>query len=409
MPADPGIPPSLHSVPPPAEPALGFRLSLFVAGKLVVNTATRFVYAFLPAIARGLGVSVEAAGTLASVRWASGALTPVTVRLAGRGHRRRIVLVGLGLFVVGALVTAALGFYAGAVIGFVFMGVAKPVFDSGTQAWVADRVPYVRRARVLGILETTWAVSFLVGAPAAGWLIDRSGWTAPFWATAVAALAVLALLAAAMREPEMAADASGAGRPISWDRASMGFLVGAVLIVGSVEMMFITYATWLEDLHGFSVAGLAVVATVVGVTELAAEAATVAFTDRLGKPRAVALGLAVSAAGFLAVALLRSTAAPAVAGLVVGIGGFEFAFVSSIPLGTELQPAARIQYLSRFVVAQAAGRAMAALVGLAVFSALGMGGVATAAAAVAVVAGLVILGALRDHEVASPRRGARAP
>ncbi len=385
-----------------------FRLSLFLAAKLVVNTATRFVYAFLPAIARGLGVSVGAAGTLASVRWASGALTPITVRLAGREHRRRIVLAGLGLFILGAAVTAAFGFYAGAVVGFVLMGIAKPVFDSGTQAWVADRVPYERRGRVLGILETTWAASFLVGAPAAGWLIDRSGWTAPFWATAVAGMAVFAGLAAVIRETEHSAG-TGGRRPIAWDRASAGFLAGAVLIVGSVEMMFITYATWLEDVHGFTVAGLAAVATLIGVAELAAEGATVAFTDRLGKPRAVAAGLAVSAAGFLTVALLRTEVAPAVAGLVVGIGGFEFAFVSSIPLGTELQPAARIQYLSRFVVAQAAGRAIAALAGLAVFAAFGIGAVATLAAAVAIVAGLVILGTLRDHEVASTRRGARSP
>ncbi len=372
--------------------------SLLVAGKLAVNTATRFVYAFLPAIARGLGVSTGAAGTLASVRWASGALTPLAVRLAGREHRRRIVLAGLGVFVAGSLVTAALGFYAGALVGFVLMGIATPVFNSGTQAWVADRVPYERRGKLLGILETTWAVSFLVGAPAAGWLIERSGWTAPFWATAVIVAVILAGLALVIREP-VRAGAAPQG-VIAWDRASGGFLAGTVLIVGSVEMMFITFATWLEEVHGFSVAGLAGVAIVIGFAELTAEGATVAFTDRLGKPYAVAVGLGASALGFLLVALLRLEVVPAVAGLVLGIAGFEFAFVSSISLGTELQPSARIAYLSRFVVAQAVGRGVAALVGLAVFGALGMGAVALLAAAVAVVAALVTVGAVRDHAAA---------
>lgn len=372
--------------------------SLLVAGKLAVNTATRFVYAFLPAIARGLGVSTGAAGTLASVRWASGALTPLAVRLAGREHRRRIVLAGLGVFVAGSLVTAALGFYAGALVGFVLMGIATPVFNSGTQAWVADRVPYERRGKLLGILETTWAVSFLVGAPAAGWLIERSGWTAPFWATAVIVAVILAGLALVIREP-VRAGAAPQG-VIAWDRASGGFLAGTVLIVGSVEMMFITFATWLEEVHGFSVAGLAGVAIVIGFAELTAEGATVAFTDRLGKPYAVAVGLGASALGFLLVAVLRLEVVPAVAGLVLGIAGFEFAFVSSISLGTELQPSARIAYLSRFVVAQAVGRGVAALVGLAVFGALGMGAVALLAAAVAVVAALVTVGAVRDHAAA---------
>ena len=247
--------------------------------------------------------------------------------------------------------------------------------------------------KLLGILETTWAVSFLVGAPAAGWLIERSGWTAPFWATAVIVAVILAGLALVMRLASPSAGAAPQG-VIAWDRASGGFLAGTVLIVGSVEMMFITFATWLEEVHGFSVAGLAGVAIVIGFAELTAEGATVAFTDRLGKPYAVAVGLGASALGFLLVALLRLEVVPAVAGLVLGIAGFEFAFVSSISLGTELQPSARIAYLSRFVVAQAVGRGVAALVGLAVFGALGMGAVALLAAAVAVVAALVTVGAV---------------
>jgi len=383
---------------PPHPPPLRLPLALFVAAKLAVNTATRFVYAFLPAIARGLGVSTAAAGRLTSLRWAAGAMTPIVVRVAGGEHRRRIVLTGLGMFVAGAAVTAATGTYAGAVAGFALMGVAKPVFDSGSQAWVSDRVAYGRRGRVVGLLETTWALSFLVGAPAAGWLIERGGWVAPFWAVAFA-VAILAGGIAVAVGGSTAADVAKGDGVIVWDRASTGFLAGSALLVGSVEMVFVTVAVWLEETHGFTVAGLAVVATVIGVAELIAEGATVAFTDRIGKLVAVAAGIAVSATGFVLVAVLQTATVPAVAALVAGIAGFEFAFVSSIPLGTELQPAVRIGFLARFVVAQTAGRAAASLIAIAVLGAFGMGAVAMLAGLVAAAAGLVTVGSVRNHQV----------
>ncbi len=371
-----------------ARPPLRFTLIVFAVGKLLVGIATRFVYAFLPAIARGLGVSLGAAGVLASVRWASGAATPLTIRLAGREHRRRMLVLGLGLFVAGALVTAAFGVYAGALVGFVLMGIGKPVFDSGTQAVVADRVPYDRRGRSLGALELSWALSFLIGAPLAGWLIASFDWTAPFW---VIGIALLVVVAAVLRDPILtdASTPSRAGR-IVWDRASRAFLVATVLIVAGAELIFITFAAWLEDVHGFGVGQLAAIAVAIGFGELFAEGATALMTDRIGKGRAVAVGLLLQAIGFGVVALLGDALVFAVAGLVVGILGFEFGFVSSIPLGTELQPGARIQYLSRFVVAQALGRAVAALVGLGVFAVAGISGVGLLSALVAVAAAVVI-------------------
>lgn len=366
---------------------LAATIGVFVVGKFVLNTATRFVYAFLPAIARGLGVSTSAVGLLASMRWGVGAATPLAARLVGREHRKRIVLAGLVMFLVGALVTAASGIYAGAVVGFLLMGFGKPLFDSGSQAFVADHVPYERRARTLGAMETMWAISFLVGAPAAGWLIDRAGWSAPFWATAaVTAIVVVVLSFMALDDTTTQGDAG----PFRWDAAVAGFLLGSALIVGSAEMVFVTFAAWLEETHGFSLAGLAALAVGIGLAELAAEAGVVAVTDRLGKRRAVAGGLLVAAVGFALIPLASASAGLAVVALVTGIAGFEFAFVSSISVGTELRPLARIQLLTRFVVAQAAGRAVAAVAALGLYATFGMGVVGGVAAGLAAVAGLVV-------------------
>ncbi len=365
-----------------------------VAVKLTTNTAARFVYAFLPAIARGLGVSLSAAGVLASVRWGMGVTTPFVIRAAGTEHRRRVALTGLGLFVFGALVTAATGVFVGAMVGFALMGVAKPVFDTAAQAFVSDRVPYARRARTVGLIESTWAVSFLVGAPAAGWAIERWGWTAPFWAVGLVGAALVVPVARSFRSNAEVPVAAGG---IRWDRSSIGFLTATVAVVGSVELVLITFAAWLETDFAFTVAGLAGVAFAIGCGELLAEGATVLFTDRLGKVRSVVAGLGLSVIAYLVMAGAASSQA-AVASLVAGIAAFEFALVSSISLATELQRNARMAFLSRLVVAQATGRAVAAVAGVALYAAGGMAAVAVTAAATAAIAAVVILRSVRDHD-----------
>ncbi len=377
-----------------AHSSLRATVVVFVAVKLTLNMATRFVYAFLPAIARGLGVSVGAVGWLASVRWGVGAFTPLTIRLAGREHRRRVLTLGLGLFVVGATTTALFGVFAGALIGFVLMGLGKPLADTGVQAVVADRVPYSERARTVGIVETTWALGFLVGAPIAGWMIQRWGWEAPFWAFAVVGALLLLPVAA------VAGDTHGPSHRVERIRVrgrARSFLVAAALIAASPEVMFITFATWLEDVHDFGLGALAILATVIGFAELGAEGATAALTDRIGKSRSVAAGMSVSAAGFTLTGLTNGALAPALAGLVVGIAGFEFAIVSSISLATELVPGSRVQFLSRMVVSQAVGRAAAAGLGVALYAATGMTGAGLAAAMIAIVAAWLLATRVRDH------------
>jgi predicted MFS family arabinose efflux permease len=109
------------------EPVLRIRSMGFLVGaRLVINTAHRFVYPFLPAIARGLGISLNLAGTMVSVRWAASLATPGVVHVVDHGRRRRrLIAVGLLMFVTGAVVTVATNVYIGALVGFALMGLAK--------------------------------------------------------------------------------------------------------------------------------------------------------------------------------------------------------------------------------------------------------------------------------------------
>ncbi len=369
-------------------------LGFLAAARFVINTSTRFVYPFLPAIARGLGVPLTAAGVLVSARWISGLATPGVVTTVGGARHRRLIRLSMALFVVGSLVTAATNVYVGALVGFILMGVAKPVFDITSQAYISDRVPYERRARYLSVFELTWAGSLLVGAPAAGWLLDRAGWNAPFWVFAI--LIGIALLATGWAlDPDSEAAKADRSR-IKWHRSAAALIVVVGLFNLAAESMFVMYGAWLEDGFGLTLAALGFTAVVIGLSELAGEGATFAFTDRIGKRRAVAIGLVVSAAGYLMVGVAQEQLVTGLVALAIGIGGFEFTIVSSIPLSTEMAPTARTRYLAWIIVATSLGRATGAAIGPALFEGFGVGVNAVLAAGASLAALTVLLLFVRE-------------
>ncbi len=378
------------------EPTLRPRsMGFLVLARLVINTAHRFVYPFLPVVARGLGISLNQAGTMVSVRWAASMATPGVVHLVDRGRRpRRLIGVGLAMFVIGAVVTVATNVYIGALVGFAMMGLAKSAYDISAQAYVSDRVPYARRSRYLGILELTWAGAFLIGAPAAGWLIDRGGWELPFWV--VAGLLTVALLVLPLFLDADVEHIAGPSPALELDRSALSLLLVMGLFTGGAELVFVVMGAWLEDAFGLSLLALGGVALVLGIAELMGEGIVVAFTDRIGKRRAVAIGMVIAAVAFALMAPAEDHMALGVALLAVALGGFEFTIVSSYPLASEVRPLARVKYLSLTVVAMGVGRAIGAFAGPRLFGIGGLPAPVLGAALVNLMGLVVLLAFVRD-------------
>jgi predicted MFS family arabinose efflux permease len=376
----------------PVRSSLGF----LSAERLVMNTAFRFVYPFLPAIARGLGVPLEEAAYLISARHIAGLATPAVTRVVGRGERRhRLIVTGLLLFIAGSAVTAATSAYVGALIGFALIGLAKPVFDVSSQAYIADRVPYAKRARYLAVFEFTWAGALLIGAPVTGWLISRTNWVTPFWV--FGALTVVALvLAPRFIDPDHPVSEEGDERG-RFNRSGFAFLVVAAFFALASEMIIVVFGAWFEDSFGLSLVALSGVAFLIGASELAGEGATFAFTDRIGKRRAVLIGLAISAIGFALLVPARGEMGLGLAFLAIALFGFEFTIVSSIPLATELVPSARARYLAWMIVAMSFARGLGAAVGPNLFESFGLPGPAIAAVVADILAAAVLITWVRER------------
>jgi predicted MFS family arabinose efflux permease len=174
-------------------------------------------------------------------------------------------------------------------------------------------------------------------------------------------------------------------------------LVVAGFFALASEMIIVVFGAWLEGSFGLSLIALGGVAFLIGASELAGEGATFAFTDRIGKRRAILIGLTISAVGFALLVPARNELVVGLAVLAVALFGFEFTIVSSIPLASELVPSARARYLAWMVVAMSLARGLGAAVGPGLFDAFGLPGPAVAAVAADIIAAGILITWVRER------------
>lgn len=363
---------------------VGEHLARLTFARLTANSAYRFAAPFLATIAAGLDVGLAAVGVALAVSELGGLAAPALGRWADR-LPRRAAMTGALLGVAGGAALAGVSpNVAGLAAGLLGVSLSKIVFDVSLAGWVADRIPYQRRARALGLTETSWAGSMLVGVPLMGLVAAAASWR---WSYAVVALA-LVVVAARLQRRLPAAPGHVAGHGVGrGPRAPLGtgwLVVGAAIcLMASSQCLFVVYGPWLADRFGFGEVAISAVSVVLGLGELAAALGTSRFTDRLGKARAVRFGTIVMLPAALVLAVGEGLLAVGLVALVAFIVGFEFAIVSMIPLGTELVPGRPAAGLGVVIGAGTLGRAAMAVPATAGFDATGIWLPALAAALLA--------------------------
>lgn len=359
-----------------AAPRLRWQILAATFSRLILNTAHRMVYPFLPAFSRGLGVPPEAIGQILAVRGALGMLSPFFGGLPDRVGRRQTMLVGLGVFLAGLTLVVLFPSYWTFAAFLVLVVVGKFIFDPAMQAYLGDRTPYNRRGLVIAVTELGWSGVALVGFPLVGLLIAARGWRAPFLPLAALALVggLLLWLLIPRDIPHAAAEDEPRGGHWSlvWRNPAVLGAMGLGLLISSAnELLGVVLGAWLEQSFALSVAALGLSTTVIGAAELAGEGLVAGLADRLGKRRAIGLGLAASALAYGALPFMARSLELALVGLFCVFLAFEFTMVASLPLMTELVPAARGRVMSANVASAAAGRMLGALLGVWLYRDLG--------------------------------------
>lgn len=336
---------------------------------VIINTSHRMIYPFLPEIGRGLAVQPGTMRLLVSARSAMGFASPLFGPASDRFGRRAIMGVGLAILTISLLLVPLSPVLVVSMVALALTSLPKLVYTPAVQAYVGDRVPYERRGRAFGIVETSWSIALLVGAPVIGFGMQRLGWSSPFWGLAAfSALAWVATMLVIRRDAGTLGASITSVRTFvqSWgfllrNPAALGALGYAFLIDVANENMFVVYGYWMEGNFGLRVAAIGLFTAVIGFADLVGELVVTTLADRIGKRRMVVISLVVSSLAYVGLPWTGLNRAAALVTLFLMFLGFEITNVASGLIVSELVPAARGSMMALLATAYSVGRALGAL------------------------------------------------
>ena len=344
---------------------LRIQVLLFTATRVVLNTMFRMVYPFLAVFARGIGVDLTTISLAMTLRSFTGVFSPFLASIGDSRGRKVGMLSGLAVFITGLIVVMIWPTFPAFLAALILSMLGKYIYDPSMQAYLGDRVAYQRRGRVLAITELSWSFSFLIGVPVMGFLIARYGWRAPFPVLSLLGILAFGVLAwmipfDAVRPDKKVGLRTNVKKMVAYPPVLAG-LAMAMLFSAANETINLVFGIWLESSFGLIIAALGAAAAVIGLSELGGESLAAAFTDRIGKPMAIGIGVALNCLAALLLPILGTSTAGAVVGLFFFYLTFEFALVSSVPMMTEVMPAARATMMAFTTASVSVGRAIGAL------------------------------------------------
>ncbi|HET9910286.1 MAG TPA: MFS transporter [Anaerolineales bacterium] len=386
---------------------LRFQLLIFMVLRTILNTMHRMVYPFLAVFARGLGVDVATLSLVVTARSFLGMFAPVLGAIADQRGRRFGMLLGVFLFIAGMGLVAAFPSFLTFSLAVLLAILSKYLFDPSMQAYFGDRVPYERRGTALAVTEVAWSLAFIAGVPLVGYLISAYGWSAPFPLFAGLGLGMFAVIwwliprGDPLRGKPTAASVENV-RAVLTNLSALAGISIAVWASAANELVNLIFGLWLEDSFGLKIAALAGASAVIGFSELSGEGLVALTTDRLGKPRALALGLTGNILASLLLPIVGRTEIGALVGLFLFYITFEYVMVSHIPLMTEVMPGARATLLSFNLTGHSLGRMIGAFLATFIYQKFGFLPVTLIAVLFNIFA-LFALGELTQRVVILPR------
>ncbi|WP_329171788.1 MFS transporter [Streptomyces sp. NBC_01477] len=171
-------------------------------GAFGIGTTEFVIIGLLPQVAGDFGVSVPTAGLLVT-GYALGVVAgaPLMSALGTKVTRKRMLMLLMGLFVVGNLVSAAAPVFAVMLIGRVITSLAHGAFFGIGSVVAAEVVAPAKRAGAIATMFTGLTVANVVGVPLGTFVGQSAGWRITF--VIVAGLGVLGLLGVARLVPDL--------------------------------------------------------------------------------------------------------------------------------------------------------------------------------------------------------------
>ncbi|MCX4846680.1 MFS transporter [Streptomyces sp. NBC_00893] len=296
-------------------------------GAFGIGTTEFVIMGLLPEVAADFQVSIPTAGFLVT-GYALGVVlgAPLMTALGTRVTRKRMLVLLMGLFVVGNVVSAVAPVFGVMLTGRVIASLAHGAFFGIGTVVAADLVAPQKRAGAIAMMFTGLTVANVVGVPLGTYIGQSVGWRTTFFV--VAAIGVVGLLGVARLVPEQPRNEGVRLR----DELAAFRNVQVLLAMGMTVLGFggvfaaITYITpMMTEVAGYSTSSVTWLLVLLGLGMVGGNLIGGKFADRRLMPLLyVSLGaLAVVLALFTLTAHNKIAAAVT----IVLIGGLGFATV----------------------------------------------------------------------------------
>lgn len=301
-----------------------FALLALAIGAFGIGTTEFVIMGLLPQVGADLGVSVPTAGFLVT-GYALGVMigAPVMTALGTRISRRTMLMLLMGLFVLGNLISAVAPVFAVMLIGRVVASLAHGAFFGIGSVVAAELVAPEKKAGAISMMFTGLTVANVVGVPLGTFVGQTAGWRVTF--LIVAGLGVLGLAGVAKLVPDVP---KPEGVRLRHEAAAFRnpqvvlAMAMTVLGFGGVFAAITYIAPMMTEVSGFAESSVTWLLVVFGLGMVAGNLIGGRFADRRLMP------MLSTALGGLALVLLLFTflasgkAASVVAVFLIGLLGF---------------------------------------------------------------------------------------
>lgn len=331
--------------------------------RLLLNTARRFVYPFAPALSRELSVPLSSITTILAASQFSSLLGLFAGPVADRMGNLLVMRTGLAVLAAGMLVCGLVPEYWVVFAGLIIASLGKTIFDPAIQSFIGAHVPFEKRGRAIGLIETAWAGSTLIGIPALGLIVEHLGLRASFFSIAVLAGGAFFLIGwilpkdgrAAVDRPRKAGLLTEILALVRF-RPAAGMLLFGFWISIANDSLFVVYGLWFEEAFQISLVALGFSTIAIGGAELLSELSTAIWSDRVGLKRMICICLVGVTVAYIILPFLALSLGAAMGGIFLVFFFFEIVMVTSFSLNSEILPGKRATMLAGYYGVSGIGR-----------------------------------------------------
>jgi MFS family permease len=274
------------------------RLAACTAAAALLQLDGTLITVALPSVAHGLGVkSASTSIVLAAYFVAYALLLLPGGELVDRFGARRLALVGLGLFAVGAAAGAVASSLSVLIATRVLQGAGAGLVSPAALAGAVSGFPPERRGSALGIWGASAGVSNLAGPLLGGVLTVTLGWRADWWA--LVPLALAAGVAIWRLLPAVVHTDGGTGAHPGLNRVVLAATLIAALTFAIMIGSFYIAEQYLQRAAGFSALGASGALILVALLVGAAAPLAGRLADQRGERLPALLGFLAAGVGLV--------------------------------------------------------------------------------------------------------------